>query len=218
MVLRLAPAAQIRALLPLRQLCHPAGALVALWVTNRERIRRYVEHELLPAWGCVLHALACFGHCFVAATRPTDLHRAHRLELVAEWHWLKVAADGSPALPLRGGGAGCRRPYEPLLLLRSAAAGASAAPPVPRRAVLLAPPGAHSRKPRLLRLLRPFAPCSDGGDGAAEGGEGITPQQPSALDACELFARELCADATSWGNEPLRFQSLQSEPGEAGQE
>ena len=89
--------------------------------------------------------------------------------------------------------------------MRSAAAGASAAPPIPRRAVLLAPPGAHSRKPRLLRLLLPFAPRSD--DSTSEGGA-VAPPQPSALDACELFARELCADATSWGNEPLRFQAL----------
>ena len=63
--------------------------------------------------------------------------------------------------------------------------------------VLLAQPGAHSRKPRLLHLLRPFAPRSDDASGV-----------PNALDACELFARELCADATSWGNEPLRFQAL----------
>ena len=128
-----------------------------------------------------------------------------RLELVAEWHWLKVAADGSPALPLRGGGAGGRRPYEPLLLLRTAAADASAMPPIPRRAVLLAQPGAHSRKPRLLRLLRPFAPRSVGCS-TLEGVE--APPRPSALEACELFARELCADATAWGNEPLRFQAL----------
>ena len=37
----------------LAELCHAGGALVALWVTNRERIRRYVEETLLPAWGCV---------------------------------------------------------------------------------------------------------------------------------------------------------------------
>ena len=65
------PAAQIRAL-PLRQLCHPAGALVALWVTNRERIRRYVEQELLPAWGCVSLTSPRLYRYFVA-TWPTDL-------------------------------------------------------------------------------------------------------------------------------------------------
>ena len=44
---------QIKAL-PVREMCHANGALVALWVTNRERIRRYVEETLLPAWGCVI--------------------------------------------------------------------------------------------------------------------------------------------------------------------
>jgi N6-adenosine-specific RNA methylase IME4 len=168
---------QVQAL-PVRQLCHASGALVALWVTNRERIRRFVESSLLPAWG---------------------------LELVAEWHWLKMAADGHAALPLRGEGAGCRRPYEPLLLARSITAADAPAPPaLPPDVVMLAQPGPHSRKPRLLRLLRPYAAPTDGtalpSDGPAP------PPLLSALDCCELFARELCADATSWGNEPLRFQ------------
>ena len=35
------------AALPVRALCHPRGALVALWVTNRERIRH--AHALLLA-------------------------------------------------------------------------------------------------------------------------------------------------------------------------
>ena len=44
-----------------------------LWVTNRERLRRFVEAELLPAWGLV-HA--------------------------AEWFWLKVTARGALVTPL----------------------------------------------------------------------------------------------------------------------
>ena len=128
-----------------------------------------------------------------------------RLEQVAEWHWLKVAADGAPALPLRGSGAGCRRPYEPLLLARTAAANNGAhAPALPPRVVLLSPPAAHSRKPRLLRLLRPFAPSTS--EAPLDPSEPLPPL--GALEVCELFARELCADATSWGNEPLRFQAL----------
>ncbi len=35
-----------------RALCHPGSAPVALWVTNRERMRRIVERQLLPARGC----------------------------------------------------------------------------------------------------------------------------------------------------------------------
>lgn len=41
--------------------------LLALWVTNRERHRRFVDAELLPAWG---------------------------LRQVAAWYWLKVTDDG----------------------------------------------------------------------------------------------------------------------------
>uniref|UniRef100_A0A453IR13 Methyltransferase n=4 Tax=Aegilops tauschii TaxID=37682 RepID=A0A453IR13_AEGTS len=37
--------------LPVQELAHPAGALVVLWITNREKLRRFVEEELLPSWG-----------------------------------------------------------------------------------------------------------------------------------------------------------------------
>lgn len=37
--------------IPVRQLAHTQGALVALWVTNREKLRVFVEKELFPAWG-----------------------------------------------------------------------------------------------------------------------------------------------------------------------
>ena len=46
---------------------------MALWVTNRERLRRFVEAELLPTWG---------------------------LELAAQWLWLKVTARGALVTPL----------------------------------------------------------------------------------------------------------------------
>ena len=48
-------------------------ALVALWMTNRERHWRFVEDELLPAWG---------------------------LTPIGTWHWLKVADNGRPLCPL----------------------------------------------------------------------------------------------------------------------
>lgn len=37
--------------LPIKQLAHAEGALVALWVTNREKLLNFVEKELFPAWG-----------------------------------------------------------------------------------------------------------------------------------------------------------------------
>ena len=47
--------------------------VLALWVTNRERHRRFVDAELLSAWGL----------CHVAI-----------------WHWLKVTDDGQLVSPL----------------------------------------------------------------------------------------------------------------------
>lgn len=47
--------------------------MLALWVTNRERHRRFIDAELLPAWG---------------------------LRHVTTWHWLKVTDDGQLVSPL----------------------------------------------------------------------------------------------------------------------
>lgn len=37
--------------LPIKELAHKDGALVVLWMTNREKLRMFVEKELLPGWG-----------------------------------------------------------------------------------------------------------------------------------------------------------------------
>lgn len=37
--------------IPIKKLTHSDGALIALWVTNREKLRYFVEKELFPAWG-----------------------------------------------------------------------------------------------------------------------------------------------------------------------
>lgn len=37
--------------LPIKKLTHTEGALLALWVTNREKLRGFVEKELFPSWG-----------------------------------------------------------------------------------------------------------------------------------------------------------------------
>jgi N6-adenosine-specific RNA methylase IME4 len=54
--------------LPVQELAHPAGALLVLWITNREKLRMFVEKELLPSWG---------------VKDPTV------------FYWLKVKHDGS---------------------------------------------------------------------------------------------------------------------------
>jgi N6-adenosine-specific RNA methylase IME4 len=48
-------------------LLQQSSSLVALWVTNRPRMHRFVREQLLPAWG---------------------------LQHVATWLWLKVGAAG----------------------------------------------------------------------------------------------------------------------------
>ncbi|KAL6784179.1 hypothetical protein ACKKBG_A05115 [Auxenochlorella protothecoides x Auxenochlorella symbiontica] len=119
--------------LPLQGLLRPeaeGGAVVALWVTNRERLRRFVETELLPAWG---------------------------LRHVATWHWLKLTPGGCPISAM---GSNHRRPYEPLLICRAAGQGMSAAPPLGEGTkhldgrVFASVPGQHSRKPHLGHQLR----------------------------------------------------------------
>ncbi|KAK6939504.1 MT-A70-like [Dillenia turbinata] len=72
--------------LPIKQLTHTKGALVALWVTNREKLRVFIEEELFPAWG---------------------------VRYMTSFYWLKVEADGSliGELDLFH-----HRPYECLLL------------------------------------------------------------------------------------------------------
>ena len=47
--------------------------LLALWVTNRERLRAFVEREMLPAWG---------------------------MQHVATWYWVKVTNSGELVTPM----------------------------------------------------------------------------------------------------------------------
>ncbi|XP_019457273.1 PREDICTED: methyltransferase-like protein 2 isoform X2 [Lupinus angustifolius] len=72
--------------LPIKQLTHTNGALVCLWVTNREKLRSFVETELFPAWG---------------------------VSFAANFYWLKVKANGSFICDLDFFH---HRPYEVLVL------------------------------------------------------------------------------------------------------
>ncbi|XP_020257950.1 methyltransferase-like protein 2 [Asparagus officinalis] len=150
--------------LPVKELAHSEGALVALWMTNREKHRIFVEKELFPAWGV-----------------------AH----VTVLYWLKVKPDGSliGELDLFH-----HRPYESLLVgyVNTKTADLEDPPPAFRylqnNQVFISIPGAYSRKPPLGKLIGDHIPG------------------PKPAKCLELFARELVAGWTSWGNEPLRFQ------------
>ncbi|CAI9116678.1 OLC1v1017890C1 [Oldenlandia corymbosa var. corymbosa] len=123
--------------LPIKQLTHTGGALVALWVTNREKLRRFIESELFPAWG---------------------------LRYAATFYWLKIKADGSliGELDLFH-----HRPYECLLLGYSIQQDADIGKlpghkPLPNNQVFISVPGDYSRKPPLGDMLLEYAPsCGD---------------------------------------------------------
>ncbi|OMO87632.1 MT-A70-like protein [Corchorus capsularis] len=72
--------------LPIKQLTHRDGALVALWVTNREKLRNFVANDLFPAWG---------------------------VRYLSTIYWLKVKVDGSLISDLD---LFHHRPYECLIL------------------------------------------------------------------------------------------------------
>ncbi|CAN1126859.1 Methyltransferase-like protein 2 [Linum perenne] len=148
--------------LPIKQLVHSDGALVALWVTNRERLRRFIEEELFPSWE-VTYAATIF--------------------------WLKVKPDGSLISDLD---LFHHRPYECLLLGYCDGKGAGSEllqkmGPIEDK-IVISIPGVYSRKPPIGELLQKHVPGRE------------TPR------CIELFAREMMARWTSWGNEPLRFQ------------
>lgn len=113
--------------LPIKQLTHTAGALVALWVTNREKLRSFVEKELFPAWG---------------------------VKYVTSFYWLKVKANGSLISELD---LFHHKPYECLLLgysdVKDNTSDFSKLNAIPNNQVFMSVPGDYSRKPPIGELL-----------------------------------------------------------------
>ncbi|XP_002510345.2 methyltransferase-like protein 2 isoform X2 [Ricinus communis] len=119
--------------LPIKQLTHTDGALVGLWVTNREKLRSFVEKELFPAWG------VSYAACF---------------------HWLKVKADGSLVSDLN---LFHHRPYECLLLGYCHPESTNSKQMLNLRAlendeIIISIPGDYSRKPPVGELLLGHVP------------------------------------------------------------
>ncbi|KAH9303008.1 hypothetical protein KI387_014591, partial [Taxus chinensis] len=107
---------------PIRQLAHPEGALVALWVTNKEKLRRFVEKDLFPAWG---------------------------ISYAASLYWLKVTEDGHMISKLD---LAHHKPYECILLGYIHKQGDDVGNKVIEKMpldkhVVISVPGDHSRKP-----------------------------------------------------------------------
>ncbi|KAF3334133.1 methyltransferase-like protein 2 isoform X2 [Carex littledalei] len=118
--------------LPVKELAHSDGALVALWMTNRQKLQDFVEKDLLPAWG---------------------------MSHVTPFYWLKVKPDGSLIGDLD---LFHHRPYECLLLgyvnvdLNSECM--KTIDSLKESRVIISVPGAYSRKPPLEKLLSEYIP------------------------------------------------------------
>lgn len=117
--------------LPIKKLSHTEGAIVALWVTNREKSRCFVEEVLFPAWG---------------------------VKYLTTFYWLKVKADGSLISDLD---LFHHRPYECIILgqchgevLNSD--NMSKIKTVPDNQVIISIPGDYSRKPPIGGLLKEY--------------------------------------------------------------
>jgi hypothetical protein len=148
-------------------------AVLAVWMTNKRAVRDYVERQLLPQF---------FGG---GAGDVCD----NKTTVLAEWHWLKVADNMQPTVPLESTH---RRPHETLLI---ACRGADYVERLIRsgrhRWTILAVPGAHSRKPPVHSLLTEVFANATSAD---------------PLRCLELFSRSLSGGWTSCGNEVLLFQ------------
>lgn len=74
-------------------------SIVAVWVTNRPKYKRFLIDKLFPAWD---------------------------LELLGEWYWLKMTTAGDPVMPLNSTH---RKPYELLLVAKRKSGSGSNIPP-----------------------------------------------------------------------------------------
>ncbi|KAD5507833.1 hypothetical protein E3N88_15536 [Mikania micrantha] len=126
--------------LPVKRLAHTEGALVALWVTNKEKLRIFVEEELFPKWG---------------------------VKYMATHYWLKVKADGSliGELDLCH-----HRPYECLVLgycygKDKESEYFSKPKSIPDCQVVISIPGDYSRKPPIGAIeALPAVTVPEGGE------------------------------------------------------
>ncbi|XP_024027773.1 methyltransferase-like protein 2 isoform X2 [Morus notabilis] len=116
---------------PIKKLSHKEGAIIALWVTNREKLRCFVEEELFPAWG---------------------------VKYMATFYWLKVKADGSLINDLD---LFHHRPYECIILGQCHGEAVdsnsmSRIKAAPDNQVIISIPGDYSRKPPIGGLLKEY--------------------------------------------------------------
>ncbi|XP_037662109.1 N(6)-adenine-specific methyltransferase METTL4 isoform X2 [Choloepus didactylus] len=151
--------------IPIPKLAAP-DCLVITWVTNRQKHLRFIKEELYPFWS---------------------------VEVVAEWHWVKITSSGEFVFPLDSPH---KKPYEGLILGRMREkttlplrnADIKVLPIPDHKLIVSVPCTLHSHKPPLAEVLKDY----------------IKPDG----EYLELFARNLQPGWTSWGNEVLKFQHM----------
>ncbi|XVE56003.1 hypothetical protein DITRI_Ditri03aG0202200 [Diplodiscus trichospermus] len=76
--------------LPVKKLTHRDGSIVALWVTNREKLRNFVEKELFPVWGVrhlsTVYWLKVKGDCSLISDLDLFHHRPYECLLLGYCH------------------------------------------------------------------------------------------------------------------------------------
>ncbi|XP_027798758.2 N(6)-adenine-specific methyltransferase METTL4 [Marmota flaviventris] len=151
--------------IPIPKLAAP-NCLVVTWVTNRQKHLRFIKEELYPSWS---------------------------VEIIAEWHWVKITSSGEFVFPLDSPH---KKPYEGLILGRIGEQTAlplrntdTKVLPIPDHKLIVSVPCIlHSHKPPLAEVLKDY----------------IKPDGK----CLEMFARNLQPGWTSWGNEVLKFQHV----------
>ncbi|KAF8975644.1 Methyltransferase-like protein 4 [Entomortierella lignicola] len=168
--------------------CKPGG-IVAVWITNRAKVKKVVLEKLFPAWG---------------------------LEFVAHWSWLKITTNGEPVLGLENEH---RRAYEGILIGRQKSGltrdnitslSTNKTTNLSKK-LLVSVPSQHSRKPSLNAILEKeffSKDCVQLTDimSSSDTSVGGTDELTNVLNKLELFARNLEENVISWGNEPIRYQ------------
>jgi len=132
--------------------------LIACWITNKPSVRD-TALEAFEAWD---------------------------VDLIEEWAWLKVTANGEPVTAIDGL---WRKPYETLLIGRKRNQAAEMVRRELVRKVIVGVPDIHSRKPNLKAL--------------------IDSMLPEPYRALEIFARNLTAGWWAWGDEVLKYATIQ---------
>jgi N6-adenosine-specific RNA methylase IME4 len=108
------------------------------------------------------------------------------VRLIEEWLWIKVTRAGEPVTELDSA---WRKPYEILLVARK---GRIEEETDVKRKVVVGVPDLHSRKPN---LKEPF--------------EVMMGKEAGEYQGLEVFARNLTAGWWSWGDEVLKYQSVE---------